>query len=271
MKKFIKKIFFMIILFILIFYMYRYICGDDSLQYYMGLNNMYIESSQIYSKKEYNIGGNLKINAYLKVIKPIKKEYFYKKRFNIDANTMAYPPNIVSEILLKPYVFNELIYDKNVGNDFKKVEEYILNEGSKDNIFLGRYKKNKKIFYKLLDIRLDFRHKLNKNEKIYCTVDECYEFENNRLKLLENHNYDLYEKSLKEEEYILKNNGKVEILKIEPEKYMEKFDIYPIIVISYDEKWELDEEFIEGIRNVFNDNMNLDKIGLIIENVDFHE
>ncbi|WP_067143572.1 hypothetical protein [Oceanivirga salmonicida] len=249
----------------------KYTIGDNSLYIHMYFNNMEIDEREIYSNKELSFSSAPPIYAYLKKIKPIKKEYFYKGRFNIYTDTHANPKKIIEGILLNPYIFNELIYDKNVGNNFEKVEEYILNEGSKYNIFLGRYKKNKKEFYKLLNIEANFKYKLNKKDKIYCIIEECYELKNAKLKLLEKHNYDLYGKLIKEEEYFLKSDKKIEILKINPEEYMEKFDIYPIIVISYDEKWELSEEFIEGIRNAFNKNMNLNKIGLIIESVDFHE
>lgn len=249
-----KKIIIFILTIILVYNIYNRFFSDHYLYELMIENyNMKINKNNIFSKSKTYFDAPTIINGYLTKVVPKRKEYFNNGKFEV---SIYYEYGnlqiifVIEKILLTPYIFNELVYDKSKGNNFEIVDKYILSHI--DNLEI--------------DVTYTFK-KFEKEKLVFLGLFSVYEFDGSKFNYIEDDKYrTLYSNCRTEmENYFLKNKEPVDIEKLDVFEYMQNHQIYPIIKFRYKGNLEEGKEILQEINKLFIENMNLEYIGVYIE------
>lgn len=231
---------------------------SDNHLYNLMINNynMKINKKHIFSKSKDSFDAPTEINAYLKKVKPKRKEYFENGRFGFSTFDEYHKDEtdnlllVVDRFILDPYVFNELLYDKSKGNNFEIVDNYVLKH--------------------INDLEIDVVYTIKSLEKekyIYKYYFGVYGFNKDKFSYRETDKYRkpyyLWRKDRKN--YFLKSKEPVDIEKMDVFSYMQNYNMYPIIKIRYKGDTKRKEEVLEKINELFIKNMNLEYVGIYVE------
>lgn len=233
----------------------RFISDDHLYNLMINNYNMKVDKSYIFSKSKDGFDAPTKINAYLKKVRPKRKEYFENGRFGLNMFDEYRKDGtyklliVIEEFILKPYVFNELIYDKSKGNNFEVVDNYVLKHISD------------------LEIDVVYTIKSLENEKYnYKDYFGVYEFNKDKFNYIKTDKYEkiYFFRLLDLENYFLKSKEPVDIEKMDVFRYMQNYNMYPIIRFKYKGDAKRKEEVLEKINELFIKNMNLEYVGIFV-------